>query len=99
LLLGFFLPTVAAMTAAAAPRESPGVTRAWDIATKLLVPLSIGMTGALLHHEIAIRENIVRVERMEDDIQKQEIKLDLILRGLNDVSSKITRVETILEKR
>lgn len=57
------------------------------------------MTGAVLHHEVAIRENIVRVQRMEEDIQKQEVKLDLILRGLNDVSSKITRLETILEKR
>lgn len=57
------------------------------------------MTGAVLHHEVAIRENIVRVQRMEEDIQKQEVKLDLILRGLNDVASKITRLETILEKR
>jgi hypothetical protein len=73
--------------------------RFWDVATKLLVPAAIAGAGIILHHEVAIRENMVRVQRMEEDIQKQEIKLDLILRGLNDVSSKITRLETILEKR
>lgn len=72
--------------------------KVWDVATKILVPLSIVLGTAIINHETRISSIEQEHARDHQDVQRLIERMDRLIDRLEVIGNRLTALETTIKK-